>query len=85
VSSSSKPNGQYDPRLSVSELEEMHTHDLAALLSNVVLVLRRLPNVPVRELAGQEQKTSNAGDDLVDKASKRVNGRRETDWWAERE
>lgn len=82
---SSKPNDQYGPRLSVSDLEAMHTHDLAALLSNVVLVLRRLPNIPVGELASQEQKTSNAGDDLVDKASQRVNGQRESDWWAERE
>ncbi len=37
-------------RLTVDDLEKMTTHDLADLLANVVLVLKRLPDVPVKEL-----------------------------------
>jgi hypothetical protein len=37
-------------RITVEQLEQMKTHELAELLANVVLVLRRMPNVPCRDL-----------------------------------
>jgi Rho termination factor, N-terminal domain len=37
-------------RFTVDQLERMKTHELADLLTNVVLVLRRLPDVECREL-----------------------------------
>lgn len=37
-------------RITVEQLEQMKTHDLAELLANVVLVLRRMPDVECREL-----------------------------------
>ena len=37
-------------RITVEQLEHMKTHDLAELLANVVLVLRRMPDVQCREL-----------------------------------
>src|SRR5690348_4369330 len=40
-------------RITVEQLERMKTHDLAELLANVVLVLRRMPNVECRELMQQ--------------------------------
>jgi hypothetical protein len=43
------------PRLTVNDLEQMTTHDLAQLLSNLVLVLRRLPNVPLQDLTPLEE------------------------------
>jgi len=36
--------------ISVGDIEQMTTHELADLLSNVVLVLRRLPDVPMCQL-----------------------------------
>jgi hypothetical protein len=38
------------PRITIAQLEQMKTHDLADLLGNVVLLLRRLPNVEFKEL-----------------------------------
>jgi hypothetical protein len=40
-------------RFTVNQLERMKTHELAELLSNVVLVLKRLPDVEFRELGSQ--------------------------------
>ena len=40
-------------RLTVDQLEHMKTHELADLLANVVLLLRRMPNVEWRELTSQ--------------------------------
>src|SRR6266487_6159038 len=40
-------------RITVEQLEQMKTHELAELLANVVLVLRRMPNVECRELMQQ--------------------------------
>lgn len=37
-------------RLTISELEQMKTHELADLLSNVVLLLRRMPDVECGQL-----------------------------------
>jgi hypothetical protein len=34
---------------SVSDLETLSTHELADLLANVVLLLRRLPDVPLAD------------------------------------
>jgi hypothetical protein len=40
-------------RLTVEQLESMKTHELADLLANVVLLLRRMPNVECRQLSTQ--------------------------------
>ena len=40
-------------RLTISQLEQMKTHELADLLANVVLLLRRLPNVECKQLVQQ--------------------------------
>ncbi|GHO95910.1 hypothetical protein KSF_059580 [Reticulibacter mediterranei] len=37
-------------RFTVAQLEQMKTHELADLLANVVLVLRRMPNVECKQL-----------------------------------
>ena len=37
-------------RITVDQLERMKVHDLADLLTNVVLLLKRMPNVECREL-----------------------------------
>ncbi len=37
-------------RLTVAQLERMKTHELADLLAEIVLVLRRMPDVECREL-----------------------------------
>ncbi len=36
--------------LTIEQLENMKTHDLADLLANIVMVLRRLPDVSCKEL-----------------------------------
>jgi hypothetical protein len=43
-------------RFTVEQLEQMKTHELADLLANVVLVLRRMPNVECKQL-GQMPET----------------------------
>lgn len=40
-------------RLTVEQLESMKTHELADLLANVVLLLRRMPNVECRQISAQ--------------------------------
>jgi len=40
-------------RLTVDQLEQMKTHELADLLANVVLLLRRMPDVECRQLMAQ--------------------------------
>ena len=40
-------------RLTVDQLERMKTHELADLLANVVLLLRRMPDVACGQLAQQ--------------------------------
>ncbi len=37
-------------RLTIEQLEQMRTHELADLLTNIVLLLRRMPNVTWSEL-----------------------------------
>jgi hypothetical protein len=74
-----------DMRFSLSDLEGMRTHELAELMANFVLLLRRLPDVPFSDLVQlpePEEKASN-GDDLVNKAHNRVNGHG-PGWWAEK-
>ncbi len=39
--------------ITINQLEHMKTHDLADLLSNLVLLLRRMPNVECRQLTSQ--------------------------------
>ena len=40
-------------RLTINQLEQMKTHELADLLANVVLLLRRLPDVECKQLVQQ--------------------------------
>lgn len=40
-------------RITVDQLEHMKTHELADLLANVVLLLRRMPDVECRQLTAQ--------------------------------
>lgn len=40
-------------RLTVNQLEQMKTHELADLLANVVLLLRRMPDVTCSQLVQQ--------------------------------
>ena len=37
-------------RISMADLEKMTTHEVSDLLADVVMILRRLPNVPVQQL-----------------------------------
>ena len=37
-------------RITVDQLEQMRTHELADLLANIVLVLRRMPDIPCTQL-----------------------------------
>jgi len=39
-----------NPRLSIEQLEQMKPHELADLLANIVLLLRRMPDVTWAEL-----------------------------------
>ncbi len=40
-------------RLTIDQLEKMKTHELADMLANVVLLLRRMPDVECKQLAQQ--------------------------------
>lgn len=40
-------------RLTIDQLEEMKTHELADLLANVVLLLRRMPDIECKNLIEQ--------------------------------
>lgn len=40
-------------RMTIEQLEKMKTHELADLLANVVLLLRRMPNVECKQLMEQ--------------------------------
>ncbi len=42
-------------RLTVDQLEKMKTHELADMLANVVLLLRRMPDVECKQLMQQVQ------------------------------
>lgn len=42
-----------ETRMTLEQLEKMKTHEIADLLTNVVLLLRRLPNVPCAQLIQQ--------------------------------
>lgn len=80
-------------RFTIQQLEEMKTHELAELLSNFVLLLRRLPNVPFSQLdqiSAEEPGPSpeanghdKSGPSLVDCAHERVNDVRRVPWWTE--
>ena len=56
-------------RFSVEELERMRTHELADLLANVVLLLRRMPDVECRELGADLQEFEKI--EKVEKAGKK--------------
>src|SRR5713226_6510721 len=47
-------------RFTIEQLEQMKTHDLADLLANVVLLLRRMPDVECRQLVAQMPEMLNA-------------------------
>ena len=65
--------------ITIDQLERMKTHELADLLSNVVLLLRRMPNVECREFTRdldppdprerREEQGSNFFDDLPNQPS----------------
>jgi Rho termination factor, N-terminal domain len=40
-------------RMTIDQLEKMKTHELADMLANIVLVLRRLPDVECKQLVQQ--------------------------------
>ena len=40
-------------RMTIDQLEQMKTHELADLLANVVLLLRRMPDVACKQLVQQ--------------------------------
>jgi Rho termination factor, N-terminal domain len=42
-----------ETRMSLEQLEKMKTHEIADLLANIVLLLRRLPDVPCGQLIQQ--------------------------------
>ncbi len=42
-----------ETRMTLEQLEKMKTHEIADLLANVVLLLRRLPDVPCAQLSQQ--------------------------------
>lgn len=65
-------------RLTAKDLEQLTTHQVAAMLSDIVLILRRLPDVPFTDL--QQAEETPATPDLVDKAHERVNGRALPNW-----
>jgi hypothetical protein len=49
-------------RFTIEQLEHMKTHDLADLLANVVLLLRRMPDVECGQLVTQIPEVLNAQD-----------------------
>jgi hypothetical protein len=51
---------QMNKRFSIEQLEHMKTHDLADLLANVVLLLRRMPDVECGQLMTQIPEALNA-------------------------
>lgn len=77
MASKSNDKQRGDQRFSLAELEQLTTHQMAELMSNFVLLLRRLPDMRLSELAQlpiEQEQASNPGDDLVSKANRRVNG-----------
>lgn len=55
-----KPKRTPPTGVSIEQLEHMTTHELADLLSNVVLLLRRMPNVTWQELQSRQNPASTA-------------------------
>jgi hypothetical protein len=47
-------------RFTIEQLEQMKTHDLADLLANVVLLLRRMPDIECGQLVAQIPELLNA-------------------------
>lgn len=45
-------------RITVDQLEQMKTYELADLLANIVLVLRRMPDVPCKQLQQEPGETT---------------------------
>jgi hypothetical protein len=70
---------QQHTRFSLGELEKLTTHELAELLSNFVLLLRRLPDTRFSDLGEHLQaepvaESREDGRDFVKEAYNRVNG-----------
>lgn len=70
-------NDPYKPP-TLAELEQLTTHQLSDLMSNIVLLLRRLPDVPVSQLTAT--RTPKETPDLLRKAQERVNGATLPNW-----
>ena len=58
------------PKITVTDLERFTTHELGDLLGNIILILKRLPDVPVSELSV-----------IVDEASSTANGEEKKASW----
>lgn len=75
---------QQQTRFDLATLERLTTHELAELLSNFVLLLRRLPNVRFLDLGEQLQAEpvdeSRESRDFVKEAYHRVNGLGLPEW-----
>ena len=53
--------------IKMSDLESMTPHELSDLLGQIVLLLRRMPNVPISELKAVEQPMQANADKLAAK------------------
>lgn len=69
-------------RLTAKDLEQLTTHQVATMLSDIVLILRRLPDVPFSDL--QQAEETPATPDLMAKAHERVNGSVLPNWTQEK-
>ncbi|HEX3643552.1 MAG TPA: hypothetical protein VHV10_19875 [Ktedonobacteraceae bacterium] len=49
-----------DTRITIDQLERMKTHEVADLLSNVVLLLRRMPNVECHQFTNDDTPITNS-------------------------
>ena len=62
---------------SVSDLEALSTHDLADLLASVVLLLRRMPDVPFSDVINGTSSASNGSELIKDPSALAAKVRRE--------
>jgi hypothetical protein len=56
-------------RLTIDQLEKMKTHELADMLANVVLLLRRLPDVECKQLVQQVPSMQNIDQPIFEQSA----------------
>jgi hypothetical protein len=56
-------------RLTIDQLEKMKTHELADMLANVVLLLRRLPDVECKQLVQQVPSMQNIDQSTLEQST----------------